>query len=592
MERSARRETLPELVVAAARRGDRPALRYASGERWVDVGYAQLADAATEIARGLVALGVGRGDRVAILSSTRPEWTLADLGALGAGAVVAPIYHSDSPEECLYILDHSDSRVVFCENEEQMEKVRRIRSRCPRLEHVVVFDGSAADAISLDELRRRGRELDRELFDRIAAEIGPDDVATIIYTSGTTGPPKGCVTTHGNLMRTAWMYEQRIELGPGSLVFMFLPLAHSLARVTQTVVLDVGATLAYWRGDSSGLLEDLAAIRPTHVPAVPRVFEKIHSSALVRAEEQGRLRRGIFGRALATGRRMRELERRGHRAPPLLRFRHALADRLVLSKVRGLFGPELQLALTGAAPIERGVLEFLDACGVLVLEGYGLTESTAAATLNTPTGLRFGTAGLPLPGCEVAIAADGEVLLRGPNVFDGYFKDDAATMEVLGEEGWLQTGDLGSLDDAGFLRITGRKKDVIITSGGKNVAPGNIEAALREIRWVSEAVVFGDRRPYLVALLTLDPAEAPSLARRLGVGADVASMAVHERVRDELSREVEGVNRRFARAEQIKRFAILDRDLTQQAGELTPTLKVRRQAVQAEFRDVVESLYR
>ncbi|MHB1569665.1 MAG: AMP-dependent synthetase/ligase, partial [Solirubrobacteraceae bacterium] len=411
------------------------------------------------------------------------------------------------------------------------------------------------------------------------------------YTSGTTGPPKGCITTQGNLIRTARMYEQQVDLGPGSVAFMFLPLAHSLARVTQIVLLDVGATIAYWRGDSAKLLEDLAATRPTHVPAVPRVFEKIHAMALVNAEEQGALRRSIFIRALSTGRRARSLEREGRRPDPLQRLRHALADRFVLSKVRGLFGGNLELALTGAAPIAREVLEFFDACGVLVLEGYGLSESTAAATLNTTSAVRFGTAGRPLPGCEVSIASDGEILLRGPNVFGGYFKNDAATEEVLGEEGWLATGDLGSLDPDGYLQITGRKKDIIITSGGKNISPANIEAALREIRWVSEAVVYGDQRPYLVALLTLDRDDADVLAERVGAPVGVAEMAGDERVRDELAREVEEVNQRFARVEQIKRFAILDRDLTQKDGELTPTLKVKRQAVYAEFRDVLDSLY-
>jgi len=586
------RETLPEIVLRAEVRGEAAALRFARGQDWTSMGYADLARTVRDIARGVIALGVRPGDRVSILSGTRPEWTLVDLGALCAGAVVAPIYHTDSPEECLYILEHADSRLVFCDDEEQLAKVERIRRKCPQLEHVVTFEGSGRRGISLAELRGGAEGVDDAEPDRISRLVGPRDVATIIYTSGTTGPPKGAVITHGNLMRTARMYEQQIALGPDSVIFMFLPLAHSLARVAQMVVLDVGGTIAYWRGDPRTMLDDLAMTEPTHVPAVPRVFEKIRAAALDSAEGAGALKRAIFHWALQTGRRARSVEHAGGRAGPLMRREHALADRLVLSRVRGLFGPNLELGLTGAAPIAKDVLEFFDACGVLILEGYGMTESTAAATLNTASSFRFGTAGHPLPGTEVSIASDGEVLMRGPNVFDRYFKDDAATREALAGDGWLHSGDLGSLDDDGFLRITGRKKEIIITSGGKNITPANIEAALREIRWLSEAVVFGDERPYLVALLTLDANEAPMLAAALGVEADIATMARDERVRRRLESEVEKVNRGFARPEQVKRFAILERDLTREAGELTPTMKVKRGIVYTEFKDVFDSLYR
>jgi long-chain acyl-CoA synthetase len=372
---------------------------------------------------------------------------------------------------------------------------------------------------------------------------------------------------------------------------MFLPLAHSLARMTQLLVLDVGGTLAYWRGDPKVVLEDLAATRPTHVPSVPRVYEKVHTKALAGVEEAGRLKRSIFHWALATGRHVREVERQGRRPDALLRGRYALADKLVLSKVRDLFGPDIRLGLTGAAPIAQDVLEFFDACGVLILEGYGMTETTAAATLNTKSRFRFGTVGCALPGAELAIAEDGEVLMRGPHVFEGYFRNPEATRETFTDDGWLRSGDLGSVDEDGYLRITGRKKDQIITSSGKNISAANLEAALREIRWVSQAVVYGDNRPYLVALLTLDPDELPALAARAGVAADAALMAKDERVRAELAREVEAVNQNFARIEQVKRFAILDRDLTQEDGELTPTMKVKRAVVYEEFGELFEALY-
>ena len=584
-------QTVPALVRRSASVYTGSALRFWRDERLRDLSYAELGIAAHEIARGLMALGVRPGDRVSILAGTRAEWTLADLGALCAGAVVAPIYHSNSPEECRYVLAHADSRVVFCEDAEQLAKVAEVRGHCPPLEHVVNFGGVSPDSISLDELRRRGRAVDAAEIDRIAAAIRPEDAATIVYTSGTTGPPKGCITTHANLMRTARMYEQRIDLGPGSVVFMFLPLAHLLARVTQMVVLDVGGTLAYWSGDPKVLLDDLRSLRATHLPTVPRVLEKIHTAALSGAEDQRRLRASVLRRALATGHRVRTLEREGRQARRLTRLRHAVADRLVLSKVRDLFGTDLELVLTGAAPIATDVLESFDACGVLVLEGYGLSETTAAATLNTATECRFGTVGRPLPGVEVSSAKDGEILIRGPNVFAGYFKDEQATSEALSEDGWLRSGDLGSFDDDGFLRITGRKKDIIITSGGKSITPANIEAALRGIRWVSEALVFGDDRPYLVAALTLDRDWIRSLAAWLGIKPDIEMMATDPRVHDHLTHEIERVNQRFARVEQIKRFAILDRDLTQETGELTPTQKAKRAVVYAKFKDVIDALY-
>jgi long-chain acyl-CoA synthetase len=594
-ERATGAASIPAMLLRTTdRHAGAVALRHALGGGWTEMSYTQLGTAVREIARGLMALGIRAGDRVSILAGTRPEWTLADLGSLCAGAVVAPIYHTNSPDECRYILEHAGSRLVFCENTQQAAKVAQVRGDCPELEQVVVLDGSSDGARSLEELRERGGHVDPAAVDEVARRVGPDDVATIVYTSGTTGPPKGCVTTHGNLMATAAMYEEELEFTSTDdpiVVFMFLPLAHSLARVTQMVVLDVGGTIAYWRGDPKVVLEDLAYTRPTHVPSVPRVFEKVHTKALAGVEEGSRLRRAIFHWALGTGRRVRELERGGRRPGALLRGRHALADRLVLSKVRGLFGPDIRLALTGAAPIARDVLEFFDACGVLVLEGYGMTETTAAATLNTQARFRFGTVGRALPGTEVSIAADGEVLMRGPNVFRGYFRDKEATRETMTEDGWLRSGDLGSLDDDGYLRITGRTKELVITSSGKNISAANIESALREIRWVSQAVVYGDNRPYLVALLTLDPDEVPTLAERVGAEPDISILAKDDRVRAELAREVELVNSSFARIEQVKRFAVAERDLTQERGELTPTMKVKRAVVNREYADVFDSLY-
>jgi long-chain acyl-CoA synthetase len=360
--------------------------------------------------------------------------------------------------------------------------------------------------------------------------------------------------------------------------------------VTQFVAIDVGGTLAFWSGDPKAIVDDLARIRPTHFPSVPRVFEKIHTAVLSDLARERPLQQAIFRRAVATGARTQRRLRAGESLGLLERARRKLGDRLVLARVRGIFGGRLALGLTGAAPIGREVLEFFDACGVTVLEGYGMTETCAAATLNTPDELRLGSVGRPLPGTGVAIATDGEILMRGPHVFSGYHADPEASAETMEGE-WLRSGDLGALDDDGYLTITGRKKDLIITSSGKNISPDNLEGALRENRWISNAVVIGDRRSYLVALLTLDPDELPALAESLGVAPDPVAMAADERVRAAIAREVDAVNARVARIEQIKRFTILPRDLTQAAGELTPTLKIKRPVIHERYAAEIDALY-
>jgi long-chain acyl-CoA synthetase len=582
-------ETLPRLVLdAAERHGGAVALRARHGDGWATTTFAEVRTAALEIAAGLIGLGVRPGDRVAIIGDTRPEWTLADCGALCAGAVVVPVYQTSSPEECRYVLAHAGARVVVCEDAAQVAKVRAISADLPALEHVVSIE-PVPGVESLDALRSRaGSEADPRVGERVAA-IHADDVATIVYTSGTTGPPKGCELSHANCVATVRMYESQVALPPGSVIFMFLPLAHALARMVEFVALEAGVTLSYWSRDPKRLLEDLESARPTHFPSVPRLFEKVRGRALATAEEAGAARRRLFHWALATGAAYRTAQR-GTGPDASLRLRHAIADRLVLHRVRDLFGGALRLGLTGAAPIGRDVLEFFDACGLLVLEGYGMTETCAAATLNRPGAARFGTVGRPLPGCEVRIADDGEVLLRGPMVFRGYRDDPEATAATFDGD-WLRTGDLGRQDADGYLAITGRKKDLIITSSGKNITPANLEAALRESRWISEAVVFGDNRPFLVALLTLDRDELGGLADRARAAPDPAVLSRHPSVLAAIQADVDAVNARFARIEQIKRFSILDHELTQSGGEMTPTLKVKRSAVADRYAGLLDALY-
>jgi len=576
--------TVGEMLLWSAARHRGAALEEHRNGRLITTTYPELAAQARQVAAGLIALGVMRGDRVAIFASTCARWTVLDYGILCAGAVVVPVYHTSSTEECAYVLRHAGATVVFCGDGEQAARVARARPDCPDLRHVVLFEGEGEGAVTFDTFLAEGAATPASTVEeRIAGDH--EALATIVYTSGTTGPPKGCMLSHANLLETARMYVDELGIGESDVLYQFLPLAHVLARVAQAVVIYAGATITFWDGDPARIVDELSERHPTHFPAVPRVYEKIHGAIVGQIQDGPAIRRRLFGWAIAQGRRERQ------RGTGRASLRYRAADRLVLSRIRALFGERLQLALVGAAAVAPELLEFFDACGVLVLEGYGLTESCSVATLNTPQRRRFGTVGHVLPGTEVAIADDGEVLIRGPQVFAGYYRDPAATRDALTPDGWLQTGDLGSLSADGFLSITGRKKDLIITSSGKNITPVNIESQLRETRYIREAVVFGDNRPYLVALLTLDPDETAKLAARLQIEGGAAAALTHPALRAEIQREVDAVNQRLARIEQIKRFAILERDLTQANGELTPTLKVKRSAVYEKYADVFADLY-
>jgi long-chain acyl-CoA synthetase len=583
---------MASLVLDAASRYHGTAMRYPEAGDWKRTSYPELGADARAIAKGLIGLGVEAGERVAILSNTRAEWTLADFGAICAGAVVVPVYQTNSPEECEYVLKHSGSTVLFCEDAGQLEKLATIRSALPELRHVLRFEGAGGEAMTLDELRAAGTDVsDAELDARIGA-IALDDIATIVYTSGTTGPPKGCQLTHGNLRADIDGIHERVGIAADDdCVYIFLPLAHVLTRVVQLFAIDAGAEMAYWRRDPKKIVEDVQIIKPTHLPSVPRIFEKIHTAATAKAEAAGGVKAKLFHWAVGVGREVRRREDRGGHPGLILNVQYALADKLVLHKIRDLFGGRVKLAVSGAAPIDTEILEFFHAAGVWVLEGYGMTETCAVETLNTIAEHRFGTVGRPLPPCEVKIAGDGEVLMRGPNIFTGYLDNEADTRAAV-VDGWLHSGDLGSIDGDGYLSITGRKKDLIITSSGKNISPSNIENALKLNRWISQAVVFGDRRPYLTALLTLDPDELVALAKKVGAAADdPGALASHPAVRSELQTAVDGVNATLARIEQVKKFTVLERDLSQEHEELTPTLKVKRNIVYERYADVFTALY-
>jgi long-chain acyl-CoA synthetase len=503
---------------------------------------------------------------------------------------VVPIYQSNSPEECQYVLENSDAVAVIVEDDEQLEKIRRVRDECPKLEHVIQMTGKSGDAISFDELSERGASGTEADWEERYSSVGPDDICTFIYTSGTTGPPKGCVISHGNYRAMLDMVHSVNVLGDTEVTYLFLPLAHSFALLIQFGTFDLGATLAYWERDPLKILPNLAEVKPTYFPSVPRIFEKIYTAATAAVEKEGGLKQAVFDWAIRVGKKVRRLERQGRRPGPLLGLQHRIADKQVLSKIRGLFGGELKLAVSGAAPINPEILEFFDASGVLILEGWGMTETSTAATIATPEDFKFGTIGKPFPGCEVKIAADGEILAKGPNIFQGYYKNPEATAETL-VDGWLHTGDLGEFDADGYLKITGRKKDIIITAGGKNITPANLEGEIKQHPLVSQCVVVGDRRPYLVCVVTLDAEEAAAYARDRGLSGDPAAIAANADLRESIEAHIETINKKFARVEQVKKVAILPADFSQEGGELTPSMKVKRNVVADKYSAEIEALY-
>jgi long-chain acyl-CoA synthetase len=587
-------KTMADLLPLAAKSyGDTPALRHKVGDEWKDISYSEFGDTVKEVALGLIDLGLQPGDKVSILAHTRPEWSYGCFGILSAGATLVTIYQTNSAEECQYVLHHSDSRAVFVEDGEQLAKVRAIQDSCPELQHVIVIDPGDADivdAVTLDDLRERGRSRDESEWAERYEAVTPEDICLYIYTSGTTGPPKGCLLSHANYRAiTDAVVDQRVLEG-GDCSYLFLPLAHAFAILIQFASFDLGVTLAYWSRDPKMIIADIAQVSPTYFPSVPRMFEKIYTLATSNIEDKPQLRQ-----AVEVGVKVRTMKEAGQQVPAELQQHFDAAEEKLFKNVRGLFGQNIRECVTGAAPISPEILEFFFACGVPVMEGYGMTETATSATVNRPTDnqFRFGSVGKPMSGVEVKIADDGEVLIKGPNIFQGYYKNEQATRETIeGEERWLHTGDLGRLDEDGFLYITGRKKDIIITAGGKNITPANLENGLKQSRWISHAVVIGDRRPYLMAIVTLDPEEAPALAQQLGIeDADLAALSREDKVRAEVQKAIDDVNSHVGPVEQIKRFAILDHDLSHETGELTPTLKVKRNVVHEKFADLVEETY-
>jgi long-chain acyl-CoA synthetase len=560
-------KTIADLIGRAADRyGDHVAARHKVDGTWHDVTFAQVGEIAREIGLGLVDLGIEAGDRVCILSTTRVEWTYCDFAISSAGAVVVPIYPTNSAVECEWVAGNSEAVAIVCEDATQVRKIRAVHDRLPQLRTIVVIDPSGD----------------------VTAAVGLDDIFTIIYTSGTTGPPKGCILSHGNYRRVLDMCETLGVLTGEEEIYLFLPLAHSFALLIQLLAFDTGATIAYFGGDANQIVPELQEIKPTYLPSVPRIFEKVYTLVMA---SQPPDRQTQMTAAAKLGAAVRDLQARGEPVPPEMQAHFDKADETLFKNVRAVFGGRVEHAVSGAAPIAKEILEFFYGCGVPVLEGYGMTETATVATYSTVEHHRFGSVGRLLPGVEGRIGEDGELLLRGANIFRGYWKNDDASFGAV-VDGWLHTGDLGRIDEDGFVFITGRKKDIIITAGGKNLTPANIENDMKQTRWVSQAVMFGDRRPYPVLLVTLDEEQVVPWAQEQGIeDATVAALSTHPKVRELIQAEVDRVNERYARVEQVKRFFILDHDLSQETGELTPTLKVKRNVVNEKYSKEFDALY-
>jgi long-chain acyl-CoA synthetase len=566
-------------------------MRRPAGDGWADVTAATFRDEVLALAKGLVAAGIGTGDRVALMSHTRYEWTLIDYAIWAAGAVCVPVYETSSAEQAEWILSNSGARACFAETAQFEDMIAGFRDQVPALEQVWRIE---PDPSALPGLVEGGAAIaDDEITARVAA-VKAADLATLIYTSGTTGRPKGCELTHENLLadvRNAFMGPLASVVSvqdPSTL--LFLPLAHVFARIIEVGCIEGGVVLGHC-ASLTDILPALASFRPTFILAVPRVFEKVFNGAQQKADSE---RKGaIFSRAAGVATAYSQALDTSSGPGLGLRIQHGLFDRLVYAKLRGALGGRVQHAVSGGAALNPRLCHFFRGAGVTILEGYGLTETTAAATANRPDRLKIGTVGLPLPGVAVRIGEDDEILIKGASVFPGYWDNEAATKETFAEDGWFRTGDLGQLDDEGFLSITGRKKEMIVTAGGKNVAPAVLEDRLRSHALISQCMVVGDNKPYVAALITLDEEALGPWKERLGKPAD-ASIAD---IRDEpeliaaVQSAVDDANKAVSRAESIRRFRILDVDFTQEKGQLSAKLGIRRSVLMKDFAAEVEALY-
>jgi long-subunit acyl-CoA synthetase (AMP-forming) len=576
----------------ARARGDNPALRRKRDGNWETTSWREYRDQIRLAGRALIALGVEPGDHLVILGYNCPEWFVADIGAIAAGAIPAGIYTTNTPEQCQYIAEHCDARVAFVENDVQLAKFRAARDQLPNLATIVLMHGQpdADDVISWTQFLELGASIPEERLDARLAAQHADDVCTLIYTSGTTGIPKAVMLSHANI---TWVVEQAgrlVDVRAGEDMISYLPLSHVAEQLFSLHASLVLGTCIWFAENLETLGDTLRDARPHHFLGVPRVWEKIQAKMEATGANSSTPRRKVVAWARRVGLAGGYADQRGASRPPT----YSVADRLVFAKVRERLGLDrARTLITGAAPISTRTLEFFLSLGLPVCEVYGMSECTAVTTFSTPGNYRTGKAGAIIPGTEVRIAGDGEICMRGPHVFKGYHNDPAATADAIDPDGWLHSGDIGALDADGFIQVTDRKKELIITAGGENIAPQLVEGQIKSIPVVSQAVVIGDRRRYLSVLLTLDPEKIPSVVSLAGSRACTPEQAAQcERFAAYLQREIEAVNQRLARVQTVKRFAILPAELSIDGGELTPTLKLKRKVITEKYAHVIERLYR
>ncbi|MGB6864179.1 MAG: long-chain fatty acid--CoA ligase [Candidatus Aminicenantaceae bacterium] len=562
--------------------------------RYTPISTEEFGEKVVNFSLGLKALGLNAGDKLIILSENRPEWTMTDVATLCMGGIAVPIYTNLSPEQIKFIVNDSDARVVVCSNEELWEKVRAVKSELPLVSHFITYLPDAPEGMkTFNDILELGKQKSQEepgLFDQLALTVKSSDIASIIYTSGTTGEPKGVMLTHSNFISNVTSVSAILPISQKDTSLSFLPLSHSYERTVTFTMLYNGCTIGYVESMET-VGENLLEVRPTIMGAVPRLFEKIYAKVLDNVLSSSPLKRKIFFWALKIGKEcaFRDLEKK--KISGILRFKRNLAHKLVFSKIIEKTGGRIRFFVTGAAPLSKDIAEFFYAMGIVILEAYGLTETSPAATFNTFEDLRFGTVGKPIPGVDVKIAEDGEILIRGPNVMKGYYKKDEATKECI-QENWFYSGDIGYLDEDGFLVITDRKKDIIVTAGGKNVAPQQIENLLKTNPYIDTAVAIGDRRRFISALIVPDFDKLEEYAKLNEISyTDRSDLVAKDKIVDFVLSEVDKSQQDLAAYEKVKKIALLDRDFEIAKGEITPTLKVKRNIIEKKYADLIESLY-
>ncbi len=585
-----------QFLERVAKSPHREAFRYPEGDSWTSVTWKQAGDDVSRIAAGLLSLGIQAEQRVGISSGTRYEWILADLGIMCAGAATTTVYPSTNEEDTAYILSDSDCHVVFAEDDTQIAKLTARKSELPSLHKVITFDGTADGdwVISIEDLEKLGEKYLAEhpgVIEETAKAIRGDQLATLIYTSGTTGRPKGVRLRH-----SSWVYEgeairaQNI-LSEEDLEFRWLPMAHSFGKVLMSTQMACGFSAAI-DGRVDKIIDNLAVVKPTFMGAAPRIFEKAHGRIMTMQASEGGAKEKIFNQAFKVGLEVQKLKREGKSVPLLLSVQHTLFDRLVFAKIRDRFGGRVRFFISGAAALNRDIAEWFNAAGIVILEGYGLTESSAGSFVNLPSDYRFGTVGPVFPASQVKLGEGDEVMIKGPGVMDGYHNLPEETAKTLTDDGWLKTGDKGALDPDGYLRITGRIKELFKTSGGKYIAPPAIEAKFKAIcPYASQFMVFGNERNYVVALVTLDPDALPGWAAENGVSGDYAAIVKSDACKQMVAGYVDELNKNLNRWETIKKWELLDHDLTVESGELTPSMKVKRNVVEDNYKELIANFY-